>query len=108
MAERPTNQAEMQIFREERAMIGRLRDAIGFCKEQLEINHTFAAKLSHEEKANFERCLVQNYLVKHGDDYFGKRDLIHLDLYSNSDIRNLNALAWKITIANAVRIVKNL
>ena len=40
---------------------------------------------------NFEKCLTQNYLMKFGYDYFGKRDLIYLDLYGTEDVARLNA-----------------
>jgi len=50
-------------------------------------------KLSTDEKINFEKCLTENYLVKHGYDYFGKRDLIYLDLVGNDDIRRLRESA---------------
>ena len=40
---------------------------------------------------NIEKCLTENYLVKHGYDYFGKRDLIYLDLYGSQDVANLNS-----------------
>ena len=89
----PETQADFELYKHERILVKRLRDAIGFCKEQNEISHTFARKLTSDEKINFEKCLVQNYLAKHGDDYFGKRDLIHLDLYGPSDIRKLNELS---------------
>jgi hypothetical protein len=34
-----------------------------------------------------EKCLVQNYLLKHGMDYFGKRDLIYIDMMGDQDIK---------------------
>ena len=45
--------------------------------------------LKYEERVNFEKCLTENYLLKHGMDYFGKRDLIYVDLYGTNDVRNL-------------------
>ncbi len=33
-----------------------------------------------------ETCLVKNYLVKFGNDYFGKRDLIYIDMMGDQDI----------------------
>eukprot|EP00347_Sterkiella_histriomuscorum_P008446 403345064 len=84
---------DIKIYQQERSVISKLRDAIGFCKSELEITTTFARQLTADEKINFEKCLTKNYLVKYGDDYFGKRDLIHLDLYSHADIRQLDELA---------------
>ena len=45
--------------------------------------------LKYEERVNFEKCLTENYLMKHGMDYFGKRDLIYIDLYGKNDVRRL-------------------
>ena len=45
--------------------------------------------LKYEERVNFEKCLTENYLMKRGMDYFGKRDLIYIDLYGKNDVRNL-------------------
>lgn len=36
-----------------------------------------------------ERCLTQNYLLKHGLDYFGKRDLIYVDMQGDRDVARL-------------------
>ena len=36
-----------------------------------------------------ERCLTQNYLLKYGMDYFGKRDLIYIDMQGDKDINRL-------------------
>ena len=36
-----------------------------------------------------ERCLTENYLLKYGQDYFGKRDLIYVDLYGADEVRNM-------------------
>ena len=33
--------------------------------------------------------MTQNFLVKNGLDYFGKRDLIYLDLVSSDNVRDL-------------------
>jgi hypothetical protein len=60
-----------------------MRDAIGFCKSHLEIGAKIDRALKFEERVNFEKCLTENYLVKYGYDYFGKRDLIYIDLYGS-------------------------
>ena len=75
----------------ERKLVNRLREAIGFCKKELEINAKFDQDLKYEERVNFEKCLNENYLVKHGYDYFGKRDLIYIDLYGKNDVRSLTS-----------------
>ena len=73
----------------ERVLSKRLRDAIGHCKEELEINAMIDMDLQYEERVNFEKCLTSNYLIKHGYDYFGKRDLIYLDLIGTKDANSL-------------------
>jgi hypothetical protein len=45
--------------------------------------------MKHDERVALENCLTSNYLVKEGMDYFGKRDLIYIDLYGSDDVRNL-------------------
>jgi len=37
-------------------------------------------------RMNMEKCLVNNYLLKHGMDYFGKRDYIYLDMMGTDDV----------------------
>ena len=62
---------------------------MGFCKELLEMNTFQDRKLKFEERMNFEKCLTENFLVKYGYDYFGKRDLIYLDLYGSKDVERV-------------------
>jgi hypothetical protein len=71
----------------EREFASRLRNAISFCKGSLEITAVVDHKLDGEQRLGFERCLTENYLVKHGNNYFGKRDLIYIDLYGTEDIK---------------------
>jgi hypothetical protein len=66
-----------------------LREAITYCKNLLEISAVYDGKLKYEERTNFEKCLTENYLLKHGMDYFGKRDLIYIDLLGVDDIKRL-------------------
>jgi len=89
MVERIRTQEDLETFKAERQVAKRLREAIGFCKKSLELPFVNDLKLKAEERVSFERCLVENYLLKHGNDYFGKRDLIYLDLYGTEDIANL-------------------
>ena len=76
---------------EEKVLTSRLRDAIGFCKDELEINAKIDLDLQYEERVNFERCLTENFLLKKGMDYFGKRDLIFIDLYGSNDVKSLSS-----------------
>ena len=72
---------------EERALANRMREAIDFCKSELEINAKIDVDLAYEERVNFEKCLTENYLLKKGMDYFGKRDLIYIDLWGKNDVK---------------------
>ena len=89
MAERIKSQADLEVFKAERQTAKRLRDAISFCKQTLELPFVHDSKLNAEQRVGFERCLVENYIAKHGNDYFGKRDLIYIDLYGSDDIARL-------------------
>ena len=67
-----------------------MREAVGFCKNMLEITTISDRPLKYEERMNFERCLTENYLMKYGNNYFGKRDLIFIDLYGSEDVAKLD------------------
>ena len=82
-------QATIAQIHEERKLANRMREAIGFCKQELEINAMIDLDLKYEERVNFEKCLTENYLMKHGMDYFGKRDLIYIDMFGRNDVRNI-------------------
>ena len=89
MVEKITNQQEFNYFLKEREQVSRLRNAISFCKSSLEINAVNDRNLKQEERVGIERCLTENYLLKFGMNYFGKRDLIFIDLYGSDDIRKM-------------------
>ena len=89
MVERITTETDMLNYIDERKHTARLRDAIGFCKNTLDIKAVSDRNISEEERLGFEKCLTQNYLIIHGQDYFGKRDLIYIDLYGRDDLRAL-------------------
>ena len=82
---------DLELFRGERELVKKLRDAVSFCKNLLEINAVHDSHLNYEERLNFEKCLNENYLIKHGNDYFGKRDLIYIDLYGTEDLARLTS-----------------
>ena len=65
---------------EEKTMMQRLRGAIQFCSDETQIACDDTRELDKDARMKIERCLVQNYLLKHGMDYFGKRDLIYIDM----------------------------
>lgn len=81
----------MNDFIREREFSNRLRYAITHCKNSLEITSIHDRALKEDQKVNFEKCLTENYLVKYGYNYFGKRDLIYIDLYGSDDIKALNS-----------------
>eukprot|EP00349_Pseudokeronopsis_sp_Brazil_P000548 CAMPEP_0202965374 /NCGR_PEP_ID=MMETSP1396-20130829/9371_1 /ASSEMBLY_ACC=CAM_ASM_000872 /TAXON_ID= /ORGANISM="Pseudokeronopsis sp., Strain Brazil" /LENGTH=103 /DNA_ID=CAMNT_0049688063 /DNA_START=13 /DNA_END=324 /DNA_ORIENTATION=- len=85
----PFGMEDFHKIMDEKATTMRLRRAIGFCKNMLEIKPCTDRALSYEEKLNFERCLTENYLVKRGYNYFGKRDFIYLDMYGDEDYMKL-------------------
>ncbi len=45
-----------------------------------------------EDRLVMEQCLIKNYLLVHGMDYFGKRDLIFIDMAGDKDVAKLNNL----------------
>lgn len=92
MVERITSEQDLRDYMGERHHSQRLRNAITFCKSALELGPQINDRnLKAEERLGFERCLTENFLVKKGMDYFGKRDLIYIDLYGTDDLRNLNS-----------------
>ena len=86
MVEELGSEQDLRDFREERKLAWRMREAVGYCKNELDLPAVNDRHLNYEQRVNFERCLTQNFLVKHGPNYFGKRDLIYIDLYSNADV----------------------
>lgn len=89
MAEKIKNVDDLKTYLTERQQASKLRSAIGFCKNLLEINAVTDRLLKYEERLNFEKCMTENFLVKHGQDYFGKRDLIYIDLHGTEDVKRL-------------------
>jgi hypothetical protein len=69
-----------QALKHENELIHRIREAVQFCKKENNFTHMTDLKMGAEERMTMEKCLVQNYLLKRGMDYFGKRDLIYIDM----------------------------
>ena len=65
----------------------RLRQAIQFCKAEIQVDHVSDINMDANNRLLLEKCLVQNYLLKQGMDYFGKRDLIYIDMMGDQDIK---------------------
>lgn len=89
MVEKITSEEEFKVFMKEREQASRLRNAVAYCKGSLEINAVSDHKLKAEERLGMERCLTENFLLKFGMNYFGKRDLIYIDLYGSDDLRKM-------------------
>ena len=66
----------------------RLRDAIQFCKEDTGITLKSDQKMTADMRMTMEKCLINNYLMKHGMNYFGERDLIYIDMMGTADVNN--------------------
>ena len=90
MVEKISNEKDFYDFIREREFTSRLRNAISHCKNSLEITVTHDRALKADQKVSFERCLTENYLLKYGKDYFGKRDLIYIDLFGSDDVKAMN------------------
>ena len=65
----------------------RLRQAVQWCKDTLgyqAIHHDSNANA--EVRMNMERCLTRHFLMRAGEDYFGRRDLIYVDMRGDQDV----------------------
>lgn len=67
-------------------LVHRWRSAQDTCKEMLGLQQSKALFLSDGEKINFEKCITENFLIKYGDNYFGKRDLLYIDLVGAKEV----------------------
>jgi hypothetical protein len=65
------------------------REAIGFCKEQVGIKGVTDLTLSAEDRMGFEKCIVNDFLLKKGMNYFGNRDVFYIDMYGMKDVLDL-------------------
>jgi len=71
----------------ERSLVDRLRGAVQFCKNDLGMQPIMTDhKMTADERMSMEKCLTSNFLVKFGHDYFGKRDLLYIDMQGDRDI----------------------
>ena len=78
-----------QVFAE-RLLVDKLRNAVQNCKSMLGMSQIRVDQdLGAPERMQMERCLTENYLLKFGMDYFGKRDLIYVDMQGDRDIERL-------------------
>ena len=45
--------------------------------------------MGKKDRMAFEQCLTKNFLVAKGMDYFGKKDLIYIDMLGTEDAKAL-------------------
>lgn len=89
MSARPiTNDKDFVEYLTERTLSERWRKAITRCKDDLSITALTDRNLGYEERMNFERCITENYLLKKGLNYFGKRDFLYVDLFDMENAKN--------------------
>ena len=74
----------------ENMLAGRLRNAVQFCKDAngMSTIHSDRA-MDAEKRMVMERCLTENFLLKFGMDFFGKRDLLYIDMRGDQDIARM-------------------
>lgn len=65
-----------------------------FCKQDTGVFKNHPKDCDGEERMQIERCLVQNYLLTKGMDYFGKKDLIYIDMLGDQDVGKLYTTAY--------------
>ena len=60
---------------QERLLAGRMRAAVQFCKESNGMGNIMTDRhMDATKRMVMERCLTENFLLKLGMDYFGKRE----------------------------------
>ena len=79
----------------ERDYAHRVREAVQFCKNEHNIIHASDYMMGKADRMVMEQCLTKNYLIAKGMDYFGKKDLIYLDMMGTSDVEALRTKEYK-------------
>lgn len=69
-----------RVRAEEEGLVSTLRNAVRFCKKENGIHSKDLSKLGSSERESIENCLNENFLSR-DPHYFGRRDVIYLDLY---------------------------
>ena len=90
-----SNLGQVQEYISERQYANRIRDAIQFCRQETGIMDNSDCTMLKKERMAIEQCLTKNFLVAKGMDYFGKKDLIYIDMLATSDIQDLNTKEFK-------------
>ena len=78
-------------YKEERKLVRRLREAVSVCKEftGIHFNNDQMSGMLPQHRILMERCLTQKYLLTKGMDYFGKRDLIYMDMRGQEHVDSM-------------------
>mmetsp|Transcript_30044 Transcript_30044/g.26623 ORF Transcript_30044/g.26623 Transcript_30044/m.26623 type:complete len:92 (+) Transcript_30044:38-313(+) len=84
------NQKDMQEYMKERHLASKWRDAISHCKAKIDTDIIADIKIDEDQRTAFEKCLTQDYLLKHGLDYFGNRDFLVIDMIGSKDLDLVN------------------
>lgn len=74
----------------ERKLANRFRQAVQYCKEVegfSTIMHD--SHMNAERRMTMERCLTSNFLLRFGEDVFGKRDLLYIDMRGSEDVARM-------------------
>ena len=82
--------SDLVDYLQERDLVLKIRKAVQFCKAETDISTFTDTKMGPEQRLLIEKCLTQNYLFKYGMDYFGKRDLIYIDMEGDIDVSRFN------------------
>ena len=87
-------------YLEERDLTKRLREAVQWCKSDTGLTASSDREMGAPERMLMETCLTKNYLVAKGQDYFGKRDLIYLDMRGQDEIDCMYTKEYKPAAEN--------
>ena len=67
-----------------------MRAAVQFCKESNGMGNIMTDRhMDATKRMVMERCLTENFLLKLGMDYFGKRDLLYIDMRGDADVARM-------------------
>ena len=84
----PKSAADLQQIAHEQQLNRKWRDAIQHCKDKLDFSHVKQDyELDEDQRMQFEKCLTQDYLLKHGLNYFGERDFLYIDMIGSKDLK---------------------
>lgn len=65
----------------------RVRQAVQWCKDTLGYQAVMSANgASGEQRMNMERCLTRHFIMRAGENYFGRGDLIYVDMKGDQDV----------------------